>query len=558
MTLELVAIGTAGIVLGLVAGVAISRRMAIARIRGILGTARAGALGAAERALAEERARSEERARLDAEDLVYLTGLVGSGILRLDEDLVVTSANRAAHVYLDVPQGELVGRRVPSRPGGRPDDPGGGDGTGLGDVRLDAVARTALRNGAAADEIPVGGADGRTIAIRARRSPREGIWVVLEDLSELRRLQRIRTEFIDNLSHELRTPLTTVRLLTETLARDLEEMDVPDRVVDVVEKIDVETGHLVQMATELLDLAKIEQGSGPPLYIDDVPVAPVVRSAIDRLALFAERQGVRLRAEIDPDVPTVLGDPERLGQMLINLVHNAIKFSPGGGDVIVRARHERAPAAEEQVLGAGPAQVGTQSAPAETASVPRDAVSAPAGTSPVLAGTQSALAESPSFPADAISAPAGTRPAIAGSPLAAPGAAPIATPAQAATPGAMPIATPAQAATPGAVPIAASTVAAPGSPLPGPAGTVVLEVEDHGVGIPAADVPRVFERFYKVDKARVRGGGGTGLGLAIVRHIAEDHGGEVSVESVEGVGSTFRVRLPAAPPVPSGSPRPTA
>ncbi len=83
-------------------------------------------------------------------------------------------------------------------------------------------------------------------------------------------------------------------------------------------------------------------------------------------------------------------------------------------------------------------------------------------------------------------------------------------------------------------------------------GSVVLEVEDHGVGIPAEDVSRVFERFYKVDKARVRGGGGTGLGLAIARHIAEDHGGEVSVASVEGVGSTFRVTLPAAPPVPSG------
>ena len=515
MTPELVAIGVAGVVLGLVAGVAVSREVAIARIRRILGTARAGELETTERALAEERARAEERERLDAEDLAYLTGLVGSGILRLDDELTVTAANRAAHIYLDVPQGDLVGRRIPARPGVRPGESEDGEDAGLGDVRLDAVARTALRNGAAADEIPVGGADGRTIAIRARRSPREGIWIVLDDLSELRRLQRIRTEFIDNLSHELRTPLTTVRLLTETLARDLEEMDLPDRVVDVVQKIDVETGHLVQMATELLDLARIEQGSGPQLYIDDVPLAPVVRSAIDRLSLFAERQGVRLRAEIEPGVPTVLGDSERLGQMLINLVHNAIKFSPGGGDVIVRARHEPGPAVEGSAHAAQSVPAVTQTAPAGVASASGVATGSVAPASVSAPG---------SGPGAGMGPGAGSGPGAGMGPVAAPPGSPA--------------------------PVAGQGSAAS-------AGVVVLEVEDHGVGIPAADVPRVFERFYKVDKARVRGGGGTGLGLAIVRHIAEDHGGEVAVESVEGAGSTFRVRLPAAPPVPSGSPRPT-
>ena len=74
---------------------------------------------------------------------------------------------------------------------------------------------------------------------------------------------------------------------------------------------------------------------------------------------------------------------------------------------------------------------------------------------------------------------------------------------------------------------------------------ILIAVADHGVGIPAGDVGRIFERFYKVDKARVRGKGGTGLGLAIVRHIAESHGGRVWVESVEGKGTTFSVALPA-------------
>jgi two-component system sensor histidine kinase SenX3 len=76
---------------------------------------------------------------------------------------------------------------------------------------------------------------------------------------------------------------------------------------------------------------------------------------------------------------------------------------------------------------------------------------------------------------------------------------------------------------------------------------VELKVRDHGIGIPAKDLERIFERFYRVDRARGRDTGGTGLGLAIVRHVASNHGGEVKVESREGEGSTFVLRLPAGP-----------
>jgi two-component system sensor histidine kinase SenX3 len=84
-------------------------------------------------------------------------------------------------------------------------------------------------------------------------------------------------------------------------------------------------------------------------------------------------------------------------------------------------------------------------------------------------------------------------------------------------------------------------------PKTGPARLVVLAVQDDGVGIPAADQRRIFERFYRVDKARSRETGGTGLGLSIVRHVAERHGGQVDVTSTLGSGSTFTVRLPIAP-----------
>jgi two-component system phosphate regulon sensor histidine kinase PhoR len=242
--------------------------------------------------------------------------------------------------------------------------------------------------------------------------------LILEDVSELRRLQQIRAEFIDNLSHELRTPLTTVSLLAETLTREAEAAGdvIPLKMRDRIGKIEVETGHLVQMVSELLDLSRIESGSSIGA-VDLLDLGQIATESIERLRLFADRQGVTLRVERHGPLPPVRGDEERIGQVLINLVHNAVKFSPDGGDVTVTVRVEE--------------------------------------------------------------------------------------------------------------------------------GRLVTSVADHGVGIPQAAQARIFERFYKVDRARVRGEtGGTGLGLAIARHIIEQHGGTIWVESTEGAGSTFSFGLP--------------
>ncbi|MCI0346959.1 MAG: cell wall metabolism sensor histidine kinase WalK [Chloroflexi bacterium] len=257
------------------------------------------------------------------------------------------------------------------------------------------------------------------LIVRARRSPILGVWLVLEDVAELRRLQRIRSEFIDNISHELRTPIATVGLLSETLERDADAAAdvVPPRMRDRISKLRVESGNISQMVDELLDLRQIERGEAP-LLLDDVDLGRVASEAVDRLRPFAERQGVRLVTQVPPEVPGIRGDAPRLGQVFTNLVHNAIKFSPDGGEVLV-------------------------------------------------------------------------------------------------------------------------AVAATGD------GRVTAAVEDHGIGISRTDLPRIFERFYKADRARVRGGG-TGLGLAITRHIVEGHGGQIRAESELGVGTTFTISLPVA------------
>jgi two-component system phosphate regulon sensor histidine kinase PhoR len=347
----------------------------------------------------------------------YLADLMGVGIVRVGEGGLVELANAAAHILLRRAPGTLRGRTVLET---------------FVDTRVEEAVAAARERGASSVEVRLSGADGPVLIVRARRSPVSGVWIVLEDVSELRRLQQIRTQFVDNLSHELRTPLSTVSLLAETLAREAEAAGegVPPRMRERIGKIEVETGHLVQMVNELLDLARIE-GGGPLVLLDDIDLGRVAADTADRLRLFAERQGLRLVVDVPDRVSPVRGEEARLGQVVVNLVHNALKFGRADDADGVAPDDDRA---EVRI-----------------------------------------------------------------------------------------------------------TVREAGS-------EVVLSVEDHGVGIPAADQARIFERFYKVDRVRVRGGG-TGLGLAIARHVVEQHGGRISVRSQEGAGSTFSVALPVAPPV---------
>ncbi len=340
--------------------------------------------------------------------------LLPVGVLRFDPAGRIVAANARAHALLDVVPGRLLGRSIME--------------TFL-DARVEGALASLAAGASAVTEIRARDGDQRTVLVRARRAPGGALDVVLEDVTELRRLQQIRTEFIDNLSHELRTPLSTVSLLAETLARDAERADVPARMRERIAKVEVETGHLVQMVNELLDLARIEGGSQLRLE-DEVDLGRLAESSAERLRLFADRQGVTIAVELEPDLPLVRGDEARLGQVFVNLVHNAVKFSPDGGEVRIGVRQE---------------------------------------------GDE-----------------------------------------------------------------------------------VVVSVRDHGIGIAKADRTRVFERFYKTDRARVRGGG-TGLGLSIARHVVRGHGGRIGVESEEGEGSTFTFTIPLRAPegVPGTAPEPT-
>lgn len=243
----------------------------------------------------------------------------------------------------------------------------------------------------------------------------QGTLVIIQNLTAIRHLQTVRRDFISNISHELRTPLASLKAVVETL-RD-GALDDPPAAHRFLDRADREVDALTQIVQELLELSRIESGK-VPLRLSPTAVADVIMPVVERLRPQAERNEIELILDISDRLPPVLVDAQRAQQVVSNLLHNAIKFTPPGGQVTIRAR-----AAEAEAM-------------------------------------------------------------------------------------------------------------------------VLVDVIDTGVGIPPADLSRIFERFYKADRAR--SGGGTGLGLAIARHLVQAHGGKIRATSEEGRGSTFSFTLRAA------------
>jgi thioredoxin type arsenate reductase len=248
-----------------------------------------------------------------------------------------------------------------------------------------------------------------------------GYVLVFHDVTELKRLETVRADFVANVSHELRTPLAAIKGYAETMLRSPpEDAELARQFLEVIDRHSERLGRLID---DLLTLSDLESGK---VRMDREPVHPgdLVRKTLELLDDRARKKNVALSSALNNGVPSIPADPDRLQQLLINLIDNAIKYTPPGGAIKVSAK--------------------------------------PA----VLPETDQPMVE--------------------------------------------------------------------------------LSVQDTGCGIPERDIPRLTERFYRVDKARSRELGGTGLGLAIVKHIVQAHQGYLKIESRLQRGTNVRVFLPRA------------
>lgn len=171
------------------------------------------------------------------------------------------------------------------------------------------------------------------IVIPDRSTPGTSLLLV-QNLTRLRRLETVRRDFISNVSHELRTPLASLKALTETLQDGA--LDDPPAARRFVKRIETEVDALSRMASELLELSRIESGQ-TVLSLSNLLPKDLLGSVADRMRLQAERAGLTLQVDCPVDLPPVRGDLPRLEQVMVNLIHNAIKFTPPGGQVTLSA-----------------------------------------------------------------------------------------------------------------------------------------------------------------------------------------------------------------------------
>jgi two-component system phosphate regulon sensor histidine kinase PhoR len=359
----------------------------------------------------------------DREQLrTILSGMV-EGVVALDAEQSILFANERAAQLLGFRNQEATGRKLWEVVRQR---------------SLQEMVRRAIQsNEPASGEISWNGGPSRNLTVHAARLPggaERGAVLVLHDTSDLRRLERLRQEFVANVSHELKTPLAVIKACVETLLDGA--VNDPEHRGPFLERIAEQGERLHALILDLLSLARIESGVEVFEY-KAISVETAVQECLERHRARADAKKQSLTAAgssengesrtpqaggHDAGSPTALSvwaDEEAIAQILDNLVDNAVKYTPEGGRIVVGWREA--------------------------------------------------------------------------------------------------------------------------------AGQVCIEVADSGIGIPERDLPRVFERFYRVDRARSRELGGTGLGLSIVKHLVQAMHGAVQASSREGQGTTFTVRLPRSP-----------
>lgn len=243
----------------------------------------------------------------------------------------------------------------------------------------------------------------------------EGAILVFHDITELRRLEKVRQEFVANVSHELRTPISSIKGYAETLLEGA--IDDQDNARDFLNIIYQDSQRLAALIDDLLDLSKIESGKLKMVFLNYPANALIIKCAAV-MENQAKAKAITIKLEIPDNLAQIKVDETRFSQVMINLLDNAVKYTPEKGTVSISARPE--------------------------------------------------------------------------------------------------------------------------------GNYLQIDISDTGIGIPEQDIPRIFERFYRVDKVRSRELGGTGLGLSIVKHIVQAHGGQVWVKSEPGHGSTFSFTIPLA------------
>jgi two-component system phosphate regulon sensor histidine kinase PhoR len=178
----------------------------------------------------------------------------------------------------------------------------------------------------------------RVMAVPLLAGKLSGVLLLFQDLTEMRSLQTMRRELVGNISHELRTPLAAIKAIVDTLQDGA--IDDKQAARDFLNKVDVEVDGMTQIVAELTELSRIETGR-VKLKLEPVNLNLLVKEAITRLSPQAERHKVALLTELSSDLPFVQADKERIQQVILNIVHNAIKFTPSGGKVMISTEQSR-------------------------------------------------------------------------------------------------------------------------------------------------------------------------------------------------------------------------
>lgn len=245
------------------------------------------------------------------------------GVVITDSEGQVVLANSAAERYFDFKEASAIGKPLIEV---------------VRDHEVDEAVKRCLKTAQEqTGQIDVNGRFLRVVAVPFESGKSPGALALFQDLTEMRSLQTMRREFVGNVSHELRTPLSGMKAIVETLQDGaINDMKVA---AEFLEKLDVEVDGMTQMVTELIELSRIEGGRAR-LKLEPVNLNRLMEEAVARLSPQAERAQVSLAVERSSDLPLIQADKERILQVIMNLVHNAIKFTPAGGKVTVDARPE--------------------------------------------------------------------------------------------------------------------------------------------------------------------------------------------------------------------------